>query len=176
MSAQDYTVDASAVGCCRGTHVWDSPDGAVPKDGRQVTCRVCPATARAKTERLGQGAAQGLLSRVLDESTVDSARYRVLLAAMWAAMDATPVAAPPEVFQRSVLQLFWDAVRSLPKSPPEVVLMALPHAVNDPGWAEPDCTCGKPASDHLLSEPAGKRIYVGDDDWWCMNYTPKETP
>lgn len=50
MSAQDYTVDASAVGCCRGAHVWGSPDGAVPQDGRQVTCRVCPATARAKAE------------------------------------------------------------------------------------------------------------------------------
>lgn len=53
MSAQDYTVDASAAGCCRGAHVWDSPDGFVPEHGRQVTCRVCPATARAKV-RLGR--------------------------------------------------------------------------------------------------------------------------
>ncbi len=100
-------------------------------------------TAVAEPKARGQGYAQGLLSRVLDESMVDAARYRVLLAAMTAATRET-LDAPPETFNRAALQLFWDAVRSLPKSLPEIVLMALPHAASDPGWSESTCGCENP--------------------------------
>lgn len=105
MSAQDYTVDAPAVGCCRGAHVWDSPDGFVPQDGRQVTCRVCPATARARQE----GQVERLLRRVLPESA-DLAAKAVIGAALREAINVTREVGTEEETDSAVLVTLRDAI------------------------------------------------------------------
>lgn len=112
MSAQDYTVDASAVGCCRGAHVWDSPDGFVPEDGRQVTCRVCPATARARQE----GQVERMLRRVIPESA-DLAAKAVIEAALREAIDVTHEVGTEAETDGAVLvtlrDAIWTAARAL---------------------------------------------------------------
>lgn len=204
MSARSYTLsepgmlDGHPVRCCPSSrHVWDSPDGFVPADGREVKCRTCPATASA----IPEGQLDRLLRQV-DGGAVGAAQM-VIRAALDQALRVTPrdVDAPPS--DAAVLATFWGAVRALPPVPPGAVGVPEPdcmcgepaavHVWND--WAKsrpcaeaedscgclnytpaPPCTCGKPAASHLLDSPTGKRPYAGDEDWWCMDYTPASAP
>lgn len=158
MSAQDYTVDASAVGCCRGAHVWDSPDGFVPEDGRQVTCRVCPATARAKPE----GQVDRLVGQVSNGAGVVSGM--VLRAAMEQAQRATPLDSRPQGSDALVLEVFWAAIRTLRQAP-------------DAKPPEPDCVCGHPEDTHVWSDWANARpCDERDNGCGCLDYTPRREP
>lgn len=163
MSAHDYAVDASAVGCCRGAHVWDSPDGFVPEDGRQVTCRVCPATARAKAE----GHVERLLRRVLPESA-DLAAKAVIEAALREAIDVTHEVGTEEETDAAALRTFWDAIRAA---------QLAPHTPSpeEPKAQGPDCECGHTEAEHL--EPYGfsvSRACAADGGCDCRYYSPPD--
>lgn len=166
MSAQDYTVDASAVGCCRGAHVWDSPDGFVPERGRQVTCRVCPATARAKV-RLGRTPEQEKTCEASGRFTSSDPLVAFLYDLMKSHMPTG-----------SVAQLVYDAVATKGEPceytngwlaqyaahlsatlRPPVIPAAAPEKMKTPAARESECNCGDPQccgcypSAHGGSEP-----------------------
>lgn len=148
MSAQDYTVtEHPLISCPPSRHVWDSPDGFVPQDGRQVTCRVCPATARAKV-RAGRTPEQEKTCEASGRFTSSDPLVALLYGLM---RDHLPTG--------TVASLVYDAARTNDGNPCEYtngwlaqyaahlsgMLRALPApAVTE---RESQCNCGNPECD-----------------------------